>query len=344
MDITGNFIYSHFLNVIDRILTNSIMERARPEKPIVLEQDSKDIKKLYFKNNYIEIQKNKITTKKYSELENYVFEDKIIDINFKYTEKKGTFERFFENATRKDKANYENSLNENDLKRKKSLMTLIGYLLHSYHDMKKFALVLIDGGTNEMSEMKGRTGKSLISKALTKVINATKDSSTMIEIDGKSFDDKNKHKYEECSRETELVCLNDIQKFFKLDLIFNSITDYIKVDQKRVTPFNIEAKMMITTNMTLLIDGASKRDRFKIFELSEYYNDKKSPSKEFNQWFFSSDWKASDWNEFYSFIIRSVQLYFKEGIIDAGLMSYAKNMLNMWTETLLYLWIDFWKK
>ena len=159
-------------------------------------------------------------------------------------------------------------------------MTLLGYLMHANTDGKMKAVVFTDSKISQSAS--GRTGKTLIGKAIGKMLNANTDGEVQIysELNGKTFDSTNKHKYQTCRTITSCLHINDLPKIFDVECLFNDITEGIEIERKGKDPLKIQPKIMISTNQTLMIEGDSAKDRFIEYELSEYFSANHSPQDE----------------------------------------------------------------
>ncbi|MCL4483243.1 MAG: hypothetical protein M1445_11675, partial [Bacteroidetes bacterium] len=238
-------------------------------------------------------------------LEGYIFKNQIKDRNFKVGDPDGMFYKFVFNISgQKDK-------------RFESLQTLIGYLLHSFYETKMKAVNLTDSTISDNAE--GRSGKTLLGRAISLIKNVS-------EISGKDFDPANKHKYATVSLDTQIVFLNDLRKRFDFETLFNDISDAITVDRKNLQPFTIRAKMLISSNDTFRIEGASAKDRVVEFELADHYNANYSPEDEFNCWFFR-DWDPDEWMKFDNFMCGCLTSYLKNGILEPEQINLDKRKL-----------------
>ncbi len=258
---------------------------------------------IYYSNGFAACSKNGIRFFKYNSLEGYVWKDQIKLRSFKPYTDDGNFKKFIWNVSGQDEDRF------------LSLKTILGYLLHSFFDTKLKAVNFTDSVISETAE--GRTGKTLTGRALAHMKNTT-------EISGKEFDSANKHKYAEVSIDTQVIFLNDVKKGLKLDVLFNDISDCITVDKKNQHPFKIRTKMLITSNATFRVEGASARDRIIEFEFADHYNDNHSPESEFGEWFFR-DWSREEWLKFDNFMLGCVVDYFKHGIVEAQSINLMKN-------------------
>ena len=293
----------------------------RPEKPIIFYQDRKDECFIYYRNGFVKCNRDGYGLYKYAELEHLVGYDQIKDRDFRYREQnglgvesRGMFARFCHNISFRDAERFE------------ALRTMIGYLLHSFYDTKLKAIALTDSQGTDQAE--GRTGKSLIGVAIGHI----KD---VCNIPGKDFDPNKPFKFQRVSITNQVVFFNDVKKDFKMESLYNAITDGIVVERKNKQPFSVKSKILISSNKTLTIEGASSRDRIIEFELSDFYKEGNGPDRLFAEekfgegtqeriWFFSKDWTEDDWNEFDNFIMSCISLYFKKG----GIIEVKPRNLN----------------
>ncbi|MDO9152358.1 MAG: hypothetical protein Q7U47_01390 [Paludibacter sp.] len=326
--VTSKMILSKMYKSIKTYFSPEYLERLRPEKKIIIQEDTESTKYIFFQNSFVEISKSGIISKSYSQLDNYIFEGSMLRREFLYTTTKGDFEKFIEKVTGKD------------TDRKHSLMSLIGYMMHGYFETKLIMLLLTDVNKDGTGEANGGTGKSLIGKAIGKMINATKDDSRYVELDGKIFDPANSKKYMNANIDTRLIHINDALKYFPVDRLYNDITEGITVHKHHAAPYVVPTKMIMSTNQTLKIDGTSSKRRIIFFELHNYYSDKLDPEMDFGKRFFESGWTVDDWNEFDSFMIRCVSDYLQSGIIKTAEINYSNRALEEHTDIDFVLWFE----
>lgn len=105
--------------------------------------------------------------------------------------------------------------------------------------------------------------------------------------------------------------------------LFNDISDSITVDRKNMQPFSIRAKMLISANDTFRVEGSSAKDHVIEYELSDHYSADYSPQDEFGLWFFT-DWSENEWLSFDNFMMESICLYLKHGVIEAPSINLEK--------------------
>ncbi len=328
IEISAKYIKSKLFRNLETYFNNMLFERARLKNGMDPQLDTLDTKFFYFQNGFISISKSGHKFHSYTELKNKVWETQILKNNFLYTDDKGNFEKFFENITSSDPA------------RKKSLMSICGYLLHSFYDYKTFLILLTDAGLSKEGEANGRTGKTLLMKALGKMLNADDKQSGYVEIDGKTFKSNEDRKYQRADIDTNLIHINDIFAWFNIDGLFTDITDGIIVRQMYEKPFRIFSKLAMSSNKTLKLEGVSAVDRVIVFEIENYYNQHFNPEKEFHQWFFR-DWDNTEWNKFYSFMIRCCITFFSEGIILPSEINYQQRYLMEFTAPEFISWFEY---
>lgn len=327
IEITGKFLLEFLYNNLEFLFSNTILQRLQSDKKINLQVDMQKNKYMYFQNCFVEISETEIKSLDYSELKNFVWKTNILPYDFNYTDEIGNFEKFIFNLANKEES------------RKKSLMSILGYLLHDFYDYKTYLILLTDSDIDKDGEPNGRTGKTLIGKALSQCLNADVTQSGYCEIDGKTFKPMDERKYQKADIDTQLIHINDIFSWFKIENLFTDITDGLTVRKLYEKPLFIHSKMMMSSNKTIEIDGASARDRVHIFEVANHYSDKYSPEMEFKQWFFR-DWDKSEWNRFFSFLVKCCQVFFKAGLIKADMKNYELRLLIEHTSTEFINWFE----
>lgn len=265
------------------------------EPGLKMNSDTKDYSFIYYANGFVKCSANGYQIHKYKKLEGHIFKNQIKNREFKNYSTEGMFRQFVLNISGKNEQRF------------LALQTIIGYLLHGYFETKMKAINLTDSSISDVAE--GRTGKTLLGKAIAQIKN-------VCEISGKDFDPTNKHKYATASIDTQIIFLNDLKKKFNFESLFNDISEAITVDRKNLQPFQVRTKMIIAANDTFRIEGASAKDRVIEFELGEHYNANYSPEDEFKCWFFS-DWNSDEWLKFDNFMMNCISLYLKHDVINA---------------------------
>jgi len=301
---------------ISEYFSKRILARLKYDGDINIKTDEKERMYFYYANGYVEVTPDGYTLKDYSTLNELIWESQVLNRDFKVNKTKGMYEKFIERvAGYKDITNKE-PITERLKNRIESIRTMQAYLLHQYFDYKLKCPIFTDEKMSENSEPNGRTGKTLVNKALRAMKNREKDSTNVTEINGKDFIDKGKHKYENCSMSTVLTQINDVPRNYDIELLFNDITEGITVDKKNQQPFRVETKIGLTTNKSIRINGISAKDRVVFFEFSDHFNNHHSPQDEFGCWFFK-EWDADEWNRFDTYMIEGASLFLKKGLLEA---------------------------
>ncbi len=311
------------VNSIDKLFTkNKLVYIGRQKESTLFNEDTAEYKYIYYQNTAVEISQKGIRIVPYSKIEKYVWQSHILQRDYSINNDTtiSQMEQFCERLSRKtvqkkdaktlpDGSDFTQitQVLETCSERMECLKIALGYLLHSYTHGKLKAVVLTDSQLSESTESNGRTGKTLLAKALSCMLAADP---LCVEIGGKSFDANDSKRYQQVRNDTQLVVINDLKVNFDTNVLYNDITDGIKVDQKYKSVFVVFAKMLLTTNKTLRIEGESSMDRFFEYDISNYFNSRHSPKDEFGQWFFT-DWNTNEWLRFDSFMQDCVLAFFR---------------------------------
>ncbi|MFI1771018.1 CHC2 zinc finger domain-containing protein [Thalassobellus citreus] len=219
-----------------------------------------------------------------------------------------------------------------------SKITAIGYLLHNFKDDSVLkAVVAMDGTMTEVGSSNGRSGKSLVGKAL-------KHALPQVFVNGKNKNFmEDKYKWEEVNERIQNVFIDDVRTNFDLEGIFTEITGDWQVegkgDKKFTIPHHLSPKIYITTNHALRGEGGSFRDRQFLLGFSNWYNDEYQPTDDFKALFWS-EWDTEQWNLFYNFLAMCSHLYFKYGLITAPTEKLEKRKLRQDIGEVFIDWAD----
>ncbi len=295
-------VHEKLIDHVGKYLGENLIECVSSSK-IDFKRDYKDKAFAYYKNGFIELKKNsEVYFKTFEELESPIWESSILQRNIspiKIKYKMPEYERFLRNVVRGDEDRF------------LSLCSAIGYLLHDYKDKSNAkAVILCDEKISE--DPNGRTGKSLIGKAISHAKN-------IMRVDGKNFEFKTSFTFQLVSLDTKVFDFNDVKANFDFERLFSVITDDMIVEYKNKQPFPIKfeesPKIMISTNYTIKGMGASYRDRMFEIEFSDYYNEQHKPNDDFGHLLFD-EWDEDEWNRFDNFMLECLQLYLDEGLIS----------------------------
>lgn len=238
---------------------------------------------------------------------------------FDFTEngKKCHFLQFLYNTSnftwRKEKGFDKNPITQQELflnaRHLVNKLTLIGYLLHDCkNDNERKAVILMDGKMSEVGASNGRSGKSLIGKAIDQVI-------PQVYVDGKDKKiDDDQFRYHEVTEKTKNLFFDDVRVNFDFESLFSVITGKMTVNQKSGLRFtlqeNVVPKILVTTNHALNGEGSSFRDRQAFGVCSDYYNDDWKPVNDFGVTFWS-EWESDQYNLFYNCMATCLVIYFR---------------------------------
>lgn len=317
----SSVLLNKFYKQMKSLFSKDLFARVRTPEPIIINKDTPCKSFFYYRNGFVEVTAKGLELIPYDKLTGSVWDTQMLDRDFKLIPIDAVDEN--EEYPLGVFCDFCNKIAGNNIQRFNSLCTIIGYLVHDFYEYKLKAVLLTDSSLSEASE--GRTGKTLFAKMLCNVRSYT-------EINGKDFDSGNKNKYEDVKLGTQLVHLNDVKtrgKYkFDFEDVFNDVTEGLVVNAKYMTPFRQFCKMIISTNKTLNIIGASQRDRIIEFEMSDFFGETRSPHEFYKQWF-GRDWDAAEWHKFDNFICNCVKLFLKDGIVSPDSINLeARKLMN----------------
>lgn len=213
-----------------------------------------------------------------------------------------------------------------------SKMTAIGYMLHKYRDKScEKAIIAMDGKISEIGESNGRSGKSLLGLSLSKIIRQTYIGAKAKDLTEDPF------LLEEVNEKTDNLFLDDCRANVDFEHFFPWITGKMTINRKGHTKFTLSEiespKILLTTNHAINGNSSSFRDRQALIAFSDFYSDSHKPVDDFGINFFD-EWDEKQWNLFYNFMARCLQLYFKAakfgwGVNRSGLIEPPTERLEL---------------
>lgn len=274
---------------------------------------------LFYENIIVEVSADKLELIEYEDFQGYVWELEILKREYIIKENKECV--FWE---------FINIIANREDERIKSLISIIGYLMHSYKDPSYAkAIILMDSEIDvECDEANGGTGKSLIGKAIGHVI-------PLLFIDGKIMKTQDKFRLSGLNSQHRIIFFDDVKKDFDFESLYPIITGDLYIEKKYknavVIPNKESPKILITSNYIVKGGGGNAEKRRKIeFEVSSYFKNELTPFEEFGHRFFD-DWDKDEWIQFDNFMIRALQFYLKNGLIEPLPINIDYNRLK--TET-----------
>lgn len=258
----------------------------------------------YFKNCFVRVTPEGLTTHSYTELPGCIWEKQIVSRDFAPGDFIGCeYERFIENISGKE-----------DPERYKAFISAIGYLLHGHKNKANArAVICVDEKIPRNDrEANGRTGKGIFFNGIKQL------RKTVIE-NGKAFRTENTFQYQEVSFDTEVLVFDDVKKRFPFEFIFSTITEDMQLNKKHKgqfsIPFEQSPKIIITTNHTIQGKGSSYAGRKFEIEFSEHYNERFTPKDDFGHLLFD-EWDNDEWRRFDNYMLDCCRRYLETGLID----------------------------
>ena len=265
-------------------------------------RDSQDASYVYYQNAVVKTTKKAIEVLKYSDINDLIWKNQVIKRDIKLKEESdGVFKTFIWRVS-----------GEN-IERYYTLKSVIGYLMHSYQNEAKPKAIIFNDEMISEDIPNGGSGKGLIHKAIGHIKN-------IVIEDGKKFDSKNQFAYQKVNKDSQIFLMDDVPKHFNFESLFSIITEGMTVEKKGQDayqiPFKESPKISITTNYTVNGSGASHERRIFEVEIANYFNDNLTPEMEFGHLFFA-EWDEKEWANFDNFMIRCVQFFLKNGLVQS---------------------------
>lgn len=307
-NISDNFTRNDLRRILRRGINNYIEKNKLDSLPIENVQwieDTPTSSFYFFSNGFVEVSKDGITLKPYSEMKGCIWKSQIINHKFEIVESSKLNDFSFVKFTRNICTPF-NTPKKVDESRYFALKCTIGYLLHRYIDVSAiFSVIFTENNLND--EPEGRTGKTLLVKqAVGKLRNVTL-------IDGRSTNfQTNEFAFQQCDMDTQIILIDDCKSNLDFEWFFSKITGETEINKKKKQSFIIHSKYCFTTNYGIKgYSGSNLARRFDM-ELFPYYSKEFSPRDEFGESFFSG-WDNNQWKLFYNYMLNCVSEYFKNG-------------------------------
>ena len=227
-------------------------------------------------------------------------------------------------------------------------LTAIGYLLTDYKFQTELkAVIAMDGEMSDVGQSNGRTGKSLIGKALEYVVKQST-------VDGRNTKNDDDFMFTKVTPRTRNIFFDDVPVNFNFERLYVAITGELNVNVKGGARYSIPSdrspNIYIATNHA--INGSESRsslERIIYMGFSNYFNDSRHPIEVFGHQFFN-DWNDEQWNLFYSLMIECVFLYFSsmqngwarpgQGVIMPPMHDIMQRTLRQQMSESLYQWAE----
>lgn len=204
----------------------------------------------------------------------------------------------------------------------------IGYLLRDCNGSDGLKAGWFYDSDFEAGKLKGRTGKSLVVKAIGQVRKLDLNS-------GKEHDHGDRFKFQTMDTDTQVCVLDDVTDKFYFDKLFNYCTEGVESQRKYADRVKLSVqetpKLIITSNYPPPLEqGASVIGRLIVLPVQPYY----SPYavlggvKHIHGHTFFDDWDADEWNRFFWFMLHCVQQFLKCGLENPDQETTYRNRLK----------------
>jgi hypothetical protein len=222
----------------------------------------------------------------------------------------------------------------------KSLMSSMGYLLHKKNTTETKLMLYQDRYITTGKRM-GGNGKSLIWRALEMCTPLVE-----IQCDDIVNDSSERFHLSDVTLGTRVIVYDEVPPLgqkFHLQKIYGKISSSVQVDVKGKSSFKLKdddcPKLCGTTNY-IVFDKDSRSDMRRL-HITELSNIGSFHPDEINRSWGSSKhllgqmnpkedpktkWSQNDWNDFYNFMFRCVQLYLREGLIEEDNQVWKSNV------------------
>lgn len=193
----------------------------------------------------------------------------------------------------------------------------IGYMLHRFKDpSRSWAPYCMDNKIGQEGECNGRSGKSFFVKSIAQLMKSVKLSGR----DPKLMD--NPHVFDQVTRHTDLIRIDDCSQYFDVRRLFDAITDDMVINPKNNQSYTLSAtespKFAFTTNYVPGDIDASMEARLLFVVFSDYYHEKgekndynesRSINTDFGKNLHGSDYTDEEWNADYNFLLQCCRFY-----------------------------------
>ncbi|MBR0202419.1 MAG: hypothetical protein IJQ44_08170 [Bacteroidaceae bacterium] len=194
---------------------------------------------------------------------------------------------------------------------------VIGYMLHRYKaPSRSWAPYCMDNKVGQEGECNGRSGKSFFVKSVAQLMKTVKLSGR----DPRLMD--NPHVFDQVTRHTDLVRIDDCSQFFDVRRLFDSITDDMVINPKNNQSYTLSAeespKFAFTTNYVPGEIDASMEARLLFVVFSDYYHEageqndyseSRSIKSDFGKDLFGVEYTEDEWNADFNFLLQCCRFY-----------------------------------
>lgn len=303
------------------------IERLPELKYEVVLVDTRNICYKFFKNCYMQIDRNNITQLDYEQFPEgkYVFSSKVQERDFKYDLKYGIYEEFLQLA-----------IGEID----EHVKNLIGFLAHEYKDETTAYIIVL---TEKCLDPKdgGGSGKNLFCSLF---------GYTSTYISKPGADAKFDANFFQVWQGEKIFCISDVDKDFKFSFLKepssgNMLWKRLFKNQEVIDPSNTPKIIVLTNYSYEVVDGGLKR-RIIGLEFTNYFTDTGGVDVHFDGKHFPKDWDDVDFNKFDTYIMNCVQHWLRSGRklkhMDLSATGWEKQFIQTHNATIHDIINEYW--
>jgi hypothetical protein len=306
-------VWEVIANRVSSIFSDEYLELI-PAKHIDFYRDNRKTISVFYRNGVVRVSDTSIDFIEWQEFEGYVWRSKVLDRDIELNTSP--------EPIKNDVITFLANISKNNEKRFQAIITSIGYLIHSFKDKANSpAIILNDEVISD--EPEGGTGKGIIVDLIARF-------KKVDFIDGKLFDFADKFRYQTVDIDTDIIFFDDVEKGFKFQKLFSSLTTGLAVEKKSglkfMIPFALSPKIVIATNYAIMGNGNSNERRKNELEIAQYYSKNKSPFDEFGR-LLLDDFTPEEFNDFDNFILRCCMAYLVQGLVEQELINQPLKQL-----------------
>lgn len=256
-------------------------------------KDDKNTTWLFFKNYAVKVTPMDVIPFQYKELDKYIWEGSIMDRKFHNGDFSGCDAEKFTSILGGSKFD--------------DLRKLLGYSLSRYKDPvnPKAVLLTEDIDPESEGESQGGSGKGLL-------FDFIRQFRKVVDFDGKSFNSKDPFIFQNVDPDTNILFIDDLDRYFKFTTLFSILTGSLPVNKKNekqmLLPYNISPKIFLTSNYSIgALDISTERRKYE-FSIVKYFGLEIEPIDEFKRQFFTG-WDKDEWSKFDNFMADCCRAY-----------------------------------
>jgi len=299
--VNGDYSFYDYMASNEKYFDAKFLSMLESSK-VEFQQDTKDSCYLYYQNCIVKVTADKVERIEYSDMPNYVWKNQVIQRDYEPTNHKdGEFREFLY------------CVSGRDMKKYKSIQSAVGYLLHGYKNKaNNRAIILNDAVISENPN--GGSGKGLFCTGIGHM-------KKLDSLNGKDVDFSRQFQNQTVRMDCQVLAFEDVKPNFNFENLFSVITEGITIEYKNQPavklPVEKSPKIIITTNYTIGgVGGSHERRKFEV-EFCDFFNENHTPADFFGRMLFD-DWDESEWSKYDNHMIKSLQVYLKDGLIKCN--------------------------